>query len=178
MLSLEFAVGGAYATGAIAESVSIACSAKHCCSHLHEERTETCPHCTFCNNTFPFEKVIKVAHDRCTPLDAVVDSILKRKGGQEYLTSKEFILGHYIHLLEFRPMVYDSELDIYARCASLAEECKRRNLTGRVTRQEFVDWLSNGNSVHALLLSCTYFRNDLAALGVPIKDSDKIDKDG
>ena len=78
--SLELQVAGAYSSGSIAESVYVSRFSKNCFSDVTEERNEMCPHCTLCNNAFPFDNVVRAAPDRCTSADSVVQSILKRKG--------------------------------------------------------------------------------------------------
>lgn len=160
--SLELAVAGAYTSGAFADSVHVSSFAKNCFSNLIEERNEICRHCTLCNNAFSFHNVIYAAPDRCTSADSVVKSILKRKGGREYLTSEEFILEDYLNTLAYTR--------IERKYWSLAEAYARAGLSAGVTRSEFVNWLT-------IVKDCSYYldphiRNDLAAMGVPIRETD------
>lgn len=160
--SLEMNLAGAYASGLWSDDVHVSMFPKNCFSDVTEPRDEPCPHCSLCNNAFPFYNVVRAAPDRCTSADSVVQSILKRKGGREYLTSEEFIFEDYVNTL------------IYSRVQgkewSLAEAFTRAGLCASFTRSKLVNWLTIEDG--SRLLGDRQIRNDLIALGVPIQERD------
>ena len=160
--SLEFAVGGGYASGAIPQKVVVHNVMFRCGIKRRDgnEPGESCPHCTFCNETLPFKKAAYDAIHRCVPASAFVDSILKRKGGREYLTSRTFLLESSVYI----PMR-----------TRIAIECQKRGLVSTMSRQEVVEWLGSFGEVRPGIrhgLDCHYTQKAFQALGVPIKDSD------
>ena len=160
MRSLEHVIGGAYASSLLSDAVLVyGLPLREGCYYIGDDNQwgnrEQCPHCNFFFDTFPLREVIKQASSRCVGASGRVNSMLKRQGGRDLLTSRELILDTYLY-----PRFFEQ----------LANECQKRGLVANISRKVFLECLSDDQN--CLKFRSHYIQNALVALGVLLRKAD------
>ena len=140
MQTLQTSICGAYRLGSISSEVEIVGADAPCPNYgvdMSEDDDDGQRHCALCVDycrSYPLKIVADTSHTKsfpvCLSISDVVDIILKRPGGRDYLTTVEYFIRKHI--------------DLAVRDSALVEVLRDMDLVpDKITRQDVEDILSN-----------------------------------
>mmetsp|Transcript_37704 Transcript_37704/g.82781 ORF Transcript_37704/g.82781 Transcript_37704/m.82781 type:complete len:360 (+) Transcript_37704:242-1321(+) len=140
MQTLQTSICGAYRLGSISPYVEIIGADAPCPNYGVDDTNdddEDEPPCALCMDycrSYPLKIVADTSHSKsfpvCLPISDVVDIVLKRPGGREYLTTTEYFIRKHI--------------DLAVRDSALVEVLREMDLVPEnITRQDVDDILTN-----------------------------------